>query len=100
LTAFFEFFAQRTMMVTRNLRIADFIATGHPAPGAFVEILCEDHIGTYVLPFLCRFERDGWRNAATGEPIEITVLGWRSRQSGAPGDRSARAPRRVPDNGK
>jgi len=87
-------------MVTRNLRIADFIANEHPSQGTFVELLCEDHIGTYVLPFLCRFEPDGWRNAATGEPIEIAVLGWRNRPPGFPGDRGARAPRRVEDNGK
>lgn len=70
---------QGQMMVSRNLRIAEFNANEPPAAGCFVELLCEDHVGTYVLPFPCRLADDGWRNAVTGEPIEITVLGWRKK---------------------
>lgn len=85
-------------MVTRNLRIADFIANETPASGAFVELLCEDHIGTYVLPFPCRFEPDGWLNAETGEPIEIAVLGWRP-PANFPADRRALQPHRARGTG-
>jgi len=39
-----------------------------------LEILCEDHIGKYVIPFLCR-----WRmaEAKTDRSIETAVIGWR-----------------------
>ena len=42
-----------------------------------LQILCEDHVGRYVIPFLCRW-RDGiWENAITNRRIEATVVGWR-----------------------
>jgi hypothetical protein len=35
-------------------------------------------VGTYVIPFLCRW-RDGiWENAETRRRIEATVVGWRA----------------------
>jgi hypothetical protein len=40
------------------------------------ELLCQDHVGTYVLPFLCRWD-GAWRNGATGGVIAAEVLGWR-----------------------
>jgi hypothetical protein len=64
-------------MVTRNARIADFTIDQNPALGRSVELLCEDHVGTYVLPFPCRFEEGAWLNAETEEPLGIAVLGWR-----------------------
>jgi hypothetical protein len=39
--------------------------------------LCEDHNGTYLLPFLCQWRDDGWHDAKTGRLIEATVVGWR-----------------------
>ncbi len=63
-------------MATRAGRISAF--EEGPAPeGLPVRLLCEDHVGTYVLPFPCRHADGAWRNARTGEAIAGTVLGWR-----------------------
>jgi hypothetical protein len=64
-------------MVTRSERLNDFIRDRDPAPGMWVELLCEDHVGTYVVPFPCRRTDDAWHNANTGEPIVANVVGWR-----------------------
>jgi hypothetical protein len=40
-------------MATRQHRIADFDSDGDPPTGYRMELLCEDHNGTYVLPFPC-----------------------------------------------
>ena len=40
-------------MVTRQQRIDDFDSAGEPPAGELMELLCEDHNGTYVLPFPC-----------------------------------------------
>ena len=75
-------------MVTRDGRISAF--EEGPAPeGLPVRLLCEDHVGTYVLPFLCLQAEGVWRNARTGEAIAGTVLGWRSVE-----EPSSRAPGR------
>jgi hypothetical protein len=42
------------------------------------QILCEDHVGTYVIPFLCRWHAGIWENAKTNSRIEATVVGWRA----------------------
>jgi len=39
-----------------------------------LELLCEDHVGTYVVPFLCRWTSGVWQSVATSTPIEVTVL--------------------------
>jgi hypothetical protein len=44
-----------------------------------VELLCVDHIGTYVVPYPCR--RVEWRNVETNEVIEADVAGWRHRHT-------------------
>ena len=59
-------------MVTRQARI-DAFHQGVPPTDQSLELLCEDHIGTYVIPF------GAWQNAETGKPIEATVVGWRVR---------------------
>jgi hypothetical protein len=69
-------------MATRSERLNEFVADRDPAPGNPVELLCEDHRGTYVLPFLCQWTDAGWRNTETKEAIEAMVLGWRE-SSGA-----------------
>ena len=66
-------------MVTRAERVADFTTDADPASQALVEVLCEDHVGTYVLPFLCRRYEQSWRNMRTGEVIEADVIGWRAQ---------------------
>jgi hypothetical protein len=65
-------------LVTRQERIDDFIHEGSPPNDQPLQILCEDHVGTYVIPFPCRW-RDGiWENAKTSRRIEATVVGWRA----------------------
>jgi hypothetical protein len=66
-------------MVTREQRIKAFIHTGDPPADQPFELLCEDHVGTYVIPFLCRLRSGAWQNAETGERIVATVIGWRAR---------------------
>lgn len=44
---------------------------------ARVPLLCEDHNGTYVLPFPCRWADGAWRSTTTGSRIEVNVVGWR-----------------------
>ena len=41
-------------MATREKRLAQFDGSGAPPPDQPVEVLCEDHSGTYQLPFACR----------------------------------------------
>src|SRR5262249_51851569 len=57
-----------------------------------VEVLCEDHSGTYQLPFACRFVDGRWHNDESGDAVEATVIGWRLprvRQAGAAGGKGA-----------
>jgi hypothetical protein len=67
-------------LTSLNDRIAEFIADRLPADDAPVELLCLDHNGTYVLPFLCRHVSGDWLNSRTGERIEADVAGWRRRE--------------------
>ena len=70
-------------MATREQRVAQFATDRQPAPDRAVEVLCEDHVGTYVLPFLCTWTDGGWRNARTGERVDgAPVIGWRERSVG------------------
>ena len=64
-------------MATRDRRLAEFDGAGEPPPGLPVEVLCEDHSGTYQLPFACRFVNGTWLNDESGGVLEATVVGWR-----------------------
>lgn len=64
-------------MATRERRLAEFNGAGDPPEDQPVQVLCEDHSGTYQLPFACRFVDGLWRNSATGSALEATVVGWR-----------------------
>ena len=66
-------------MATRQQRLDDFGGVGEPPAGVPIELLCEDHVGTYVIPFPCHWTEGAWRGLASGEPIEATVVGWRTR---------------------
>ncbi len=66
-------------MVTRQQRMDAFIHEGEPPAERLLELLCEDHVGTYVVPFLCRWSSGDWKNVETGERIEAVVIGWRAR---------------------
>ena len=53
------------------------MAREQPPPDQPVQVLCEDHSGTYQLPFACRFVDGEWRNNESGGTVEATVVGWR-----------------------
>ena len=76
-------------MPTRAARLNEFITDAVPEAGTLVELLCEDHVGTYLLPFLCRSTVEGFRNERTGEAITGSVVGWRAPKVVSPGHRSA-----------
>lgn len=68
-------------MATRQARLDAFTHDGDPPAGEPLELLCEDHVGTYVLPFLCRWTNDAWHSVESGERIQAAVIGWRTRRS-------------------
>jgi hypothetical protein len=41
-------------MATRQQRLDAFVHEGDPPADQPLELLCEDHVGTYVIPFPCR----------------------------------------------
>ena len=49
-------------MAARQERIDAFIHKGSPPADQPLEILCEDHVGTYVIPFLCQWTEGSWQN--------------------------------------
>ena len=48
-----------------------------PPADLALEVLCEDHVGTYVIPFLCRWHGGAWKSMHADISIEATVIGWR-----------------------
>lgn len=64
-------------MATRQQRLDAFNHEGVPPADQSFELLCEDHVGTYVIPFLCRWSNGGWKSAETNTCIEAVVVGWR-----------------------
>ena len=63
---------------SRQERIDDFIHEGMPPTDQPLQVLCEDHNGTYLISFLCRWREGMWQNAKTSRSIEATVIGWRA----------------------
>jgi hypothetical protein len=77
-------------MATREKRLAQFDGSGDPPPDQPVEVLCEDHSGTYHLPFACRWI-DG-HGAMTGPAAwSRHRVGWRCRA------RDLKVPETEPD---
>lgn len=76
-------------MATREKRLAQFDGSGEPPPGQAVEVLCEDHSGTYQLPFPCFYTDGQWHNQESGGRLEAIVIGWRlprfDERGGRPG---------------
>jgi hypothetical protein len=64
-------------MATRQERIDAYTHDGTPPADQPLELLCEDHVGTYVIPFLCLWREGTWRSLTTDDRIEATVVGWR-----------------------
>ncbi|MDI1346789.1 MAG: hypothetical protein PSV22_22235 [Pseudolabrys sp.] len=63
-------------MATRQHRLSEF-NDGPPPPDLPLQLLCEDHNGTYVLPYPCQWHDAAWHNCASNEAIEAAVVGWR-----------------------
>ncbi len=72
-------------MVTRTARLKDFRTDGHPDSGRQVQVLAEDHVGTYILPFPCECIDGEWRNGTTGEAVQARIIGWREFPTGRQG---------------
>jgi hypothetical protein len=70
---------QPDRMATRQARIDAFTHQGVPPADQPLEVLCEDHVGTYVIPFLCQWRNGVWHGVDSGSLIEATVVGWRQR---------------------
>jgi hypothetical protein len=64
-------------MATRERRLAEFDGAGVPPAGLPVQVLCEDHSGTYQLPFACDFHDGRWHNHVSGGTLDATVVAWR-----------------------
>ena len=64
-------------VAARQKRLAAFPGNGTPLGDVGCELLCEDHVGTYTLPYLCHWSNGAWRRVGTGEPVKGGVVGWR-----------------------
>jgi len=64
-------------IAARQQRLAAFPGEGAPPANQACELLCEDHVGTYTLPYLCLWSKGTWRSAETGEAVKAGVVGWR-----------------------
>ena len=71
------FFRGIDQMATRERRLAEFDGAGAPPAGMPVQVLCEDHSGTYQLPFACHFVDGRWHNHESGGALQAMVVGWR-----------------------
>jgi len=60
-------------MATRRQRLDAFVHEGDPPADQPLELLCEDHVGTYVIPFPCRWAGDYWQSMGTAERVQVTV---------------------------
>lgn len=63
-------------MATREFRLLEFDQSPPPL-GQPLQLLCEDHNGTYLLPFRCEWRDGAWYAPDKTTPIEATVVGWR-----------------------
>jgi hypothetical protein len=72
-------------MVTRTARLEGFRTGEYPGSGLQVQVLAEDHVGTYVLPFPCERIGAEWRNGTTGEAVQARIIGWREFRTGRQG---------------
>jgi hypothetical protein len=73
--------SKRTL--ARQKRLAAFPGDGAPPVDTACELLCEDHVGTYILPYACHWSEGTWRSATNGEPVMAGVVGWRIKSPGA-----------------
>jgi hypothetical protein len=64
-------------MATRAYRLAEF-SQDEPPPGQRLQVLCEDHNGTYLLPFKCEYRDGAWYGSNSIKPLDAKVVGWRT----------------------
>jgi hypothetical protein len=64
-------------MATRDHRLNEF-DQGPPPSGQPLQVLCEDHSGTYLLPYPCHWSEGTFFNSAFGTVIDARVVGWRA----------------------
>ncbi|MGH6675779.1 MAG: hypothetical protein ACRECE_06085, partial [Xanthobacteraceae bacterium] len=57
-------------MAVRQERVELFITTELRRRTSRLELLCEDRVGTYVIPFLCRWRNGDWQSLETDKCIE------------------------------
>jgi hypothetical protein len=65
-------------IAARQKHLAKFPGEGTPPGAVACELLCEDHVGTYSLPYLCHWSNGSWRSIETGEPVKAGVVAWRA----------------------
>jgi len=63
-------------MATRQERLTEF-SESIPPEGKPVQLLCEDHCGTYIIPFACERREGAWYRVGATNPIDTNVIGWR-----------------------
>lgn len=63
-------------MVTREKRLSEF-SQSEPPNDKVAELLCEDHSGTYLLPFSCERRNGAWYKLGSIRPLDAAVVGWR-----------------------
>jgi hypothetical protein len=63
--------------LARQKRLDDYPGEGTPPGSRACELLCEDHVGTYELPYACHWSGGAWRNLKTDEPVMGGVVAWR-----------------------
>jgi hypothetical protein len=63
-------------MATREYRLSQFNTECDPPSETPLRLLCQDHIGTYVLRFPCIHVGGCLRNASSHEAIVPDVVGW------------------------
>ena len=68
-------------VASRQSRLDDYPGEGEPPEGLPCDLLCEDHVGMYRMPYPCVWVDGGWRNHNTGEPVMAGVAGWRVRKA-------------------
>ena len=66
----------------RQQRLALYPGEGTPPTDTPCELLCEDRVGTYTLPYRCYWAKGTWRSVKTGEQIKAGVVGWRTAPGG------------------
>ena len=60
--------------MTRRLERLSSFAQSEPPADKAVELLCEDHAGTYLVPYPCRYIEGKWLTES-GTAITATVVG-------------------------